>query len=85
MSVTILLPDEVLADEGGDLQRQILELVALAGFKSGQLTTAQVCRILGLSSRLEAHEFLKEHGVPWVDDSVGEIEREIEELKRLAS
>ncbi len=83
MSVTVILPNDVLTDQGGDVPRRVLEQVALEGFKSGQLTIAQVRRILGFDSRLQAHEFLASHGVPWVDYDDGELELETETLRQL--
>jgi len=83
MPVTVFLPDDVIADQSGNVQRRVLERVALEGFKSGQLTTAQVRRMLGFDSRLQAHEFLGSHGVPWVDYDNGELELETETLKQL--
>jgi predicted HTH domain antitoxin len=83
MPVTISLPDEVLTSESEDISRQVLEQVALDGFRSGQLTTAQVRRILGLASRFQVHEFLAAHGVPWVDYDDEELRREVETLRRL--
>lgn len=81
MPVTVYLPDEVLADQ--DIARKVLEEVALEGFKSSKLTMAQVRRLLGFETRMEAHEFLSTHGVPWVDYSVSEAERERELLKKI--
>src|SRR5438128_2058410 len=57
--------------------------VALDGFRSDQLTTAQVRRILGFESRLEVYDFLAAHGVPWVDYSVEDAERERALLKKV--
>jgi Uncharacterised protein family (UPF0175) len=83
MPVTVSLPDEILASDGGDIARRVLEQVALDGFKSGQLTTAQVRRILGFESRLQVYDFLAAHGVPWVDYEEAELERELETLRKL--
>jgi hypothetical protein len=83
MSVTISLPDEILSGDARNLPRKILEQVALDGFKSGQLTTSQVRRILGFDSRMQVHEFLAAHGVPWVDYDAEELERERNALKEL--
>jgi hypothetical protein len=62
--VTISLPDEILASDSEEISRQVLEQVALDGFRSGQLTAAQLGRILGFDSRLQVHEFLAAHGCP---------------------
>ena len=83
MTVTVSLPDEILSQDSDEVSRRVLELVALDGFKSGQLTTAQVRRILGFESRLEAYDFLAAHGVPWVDYSVEDAERERALLKKV--
>ena len=83
MSVTISLPDEILSGDTHNLPRKILEQVALDGFKSGQLTTSQVRRILGFETRMQVHEFLAAHDVPWVDYSVEDLARERELLDKL--
>ena len=83
MTVTVSLPDEILLQDSDEVSRRVLEQVALDGFKSGQLTTAQVRRILGLESRLEVYDFLAAHGVPWVDYSVEDAERERALLKKV--
>ena len=82
MAVTVFLPDEVLSDQGSDIARRVLEQVALEGFRSGQLTIAQVRRMLGFDTRMQVHEFLAAHGVPWVDYSVEDAERERELLEK---
>lgn len=84
MSVTISLPDEILSADTRNLPRKILEQVALDGFKSGQLTTSQVRRILGFDSRMQVHEFLAAHGVPWVDYDEEDLQRECESLRRFS-
>jgi hypothetical protein len=85
MSVTISLPDEILSGDTHNLPRKILEQVSLDGFKSGQLTTSQVRGILGFETRMQVHEFLAAHGVPWVDYSVEDAARERELLNRVLS
>ena len=83
MTVTVSLPDEILSQDSNEVSRRVLEQVALDGFKSGQLTTAQVRRILGFESRLQVYDFLAAHGVPWVDYSVEDAERERALLKKV--
>ncbi|HVQ38737.1 MAG TPA: UPF0175 family protein [Pyrinomonadaceae bacterium] len=85
MPVTISLPDEILSSDTHNLPRKILEQVALEGFQSGQLTTSHVRQILGFDTRMQVHEFLAAHGVPWVDYSVQDAARERELLKRVLS
>lgn len=45
------------------LSRVALEALAVEGARSGKLTTEQVRRLLGLSTRYEADGFLKQHEV----------------------
>jgi hypothetical protein len=85
MPVTISLPDEILTSDTHNLPRKILERVALDGFESGQLTTFQVRQILGFDTKMQVHEFLAAHGVPWVDYSVEDAARERELLKKVLS
>lgn len=61
--VTIELSDEVLKDPSGDLSREILEQVALEGYKQERFSSAQVGRILGFTTPMQVDEFLKKHGV----------------------
>jgi hypothetical protein len=82
MEVTISIPDEILLQDSSEVSSKVLEQVALDGFKSGQLTTAQVRRILGFESRLQVYDFLAAHGVAWVDYSAEDAERERALLKK---
>jgi predicted HTH domain antitoxin len=81
--VTVSLPDEILASDSEDVSRKVLEQVALDGFRSGQLTVAQVRRILGFDSKLQVYEFLAAHGIPWVDYEDDELRREVDTLGKL--
>lgn len=83
MSIQVEIPDSVLNLPVGEVSRQILETVAIEGFRSGQLSTFQVRKMLGFDSRFEVHEFLAKHGVPWVDYSVEDAEKELVLLKDL--
>jgi hypothetical protein len=64
--VTIQLPEDVAEDlmtkSGADLPRAVLEMVALEGYRSGELTHAQVMRLLGFKNRVEVDGFLKRAG-----------------------
>lgn len=67
MEITLTIPDEIAPDlkNGGTktLSRRALELLALDGYKSGELTEHQVKMMLGFEDRFELDAFLKEHGV----------------------
>lgn len=84
MSVTIELPEEIerqLETEWGNLPRRALEAVALEAYRSGALTLAQLRRILGFETRMEADAFLKQHGV-YLEYSVEDLDRDRETLER---
>ena len=84
MSVTIELPEEIeqqLEMEWGNLPRRALEALALEGYRSGALTLAQLRRMLGFETRMEADAFLKQHGV-YLEYSVEDLERDRETLER---
>ena len=85
MSVTIELPEEIeqqLETEWGNLPRRALEAVALEGYRSGALTLAQLRRMLGFETRMEADAFLKQHGV-YLEYTEADLERDRETHRRL--
>lgn len=65
MTITVHLPDAV-----GDLlfagkeesSRAVLEAIALEGYRTERLTESDVRQLLGFETRMEVHEFLKQHG-----------------------
>jgi hypothetical protein len=77
MELRLNIPDDVAAQLrpiDGDLSRRILEIIALEGYKSEELTAYQVQQMLGFQTRMEVDGFLKEHGVP--------LEYTLEDLKK---
>ena len=66
MMITLHLPDELvpfLASYGSNLERAVLEAIALELYREHRLSTGQLRRILGFKTRIQVHAFLKEHGV----------------------
>jgi predicted HTH domain antitoxin len=87
MSVSIEVPDDIrsaLENQWGDLSRHLRENLALDGYRQGLLSLAQVRRLLGLATRMEAQEFLGQRGVAVFDFEPSELEREAE-LQEAAS
>lgn len=85
MNVTVRIPDELaerLAADGGDLERRVLESLALTEYQAGRLTKPELRRLLGFSTRYQLDGFLKAHGV---NDGITleEFERDRETLDRL--
>lgn len=67
MQVTLDLPDDISAVLEGrwpDLPRQVLEALAVDGYRTGVLTESQVRRLLRLETRFQVHALLKAHAVP---------------------
>lgn len=79
MLLTIEQPDEIarglLAKSGTDLPRTVLEMIALEGYRSGELTHAEVGRLVGLESRFEVEAFLKRHGA-FLDYTAEDLEED---------
>ncbi len=83
MNVHIDIPEELFNSKTGDVSREVLETIAAEGFRTDQLSTAQVRRLLGFETRFEVHQFLAARGIPWVKYSVEDARRESELLKKL--
>jgi Uncharacterised protein family (UPF0175) len=83
MQVQIELPDEIAqALHAGDLSRATLEAIALEGYRSGRLGDGLVQRLLGFATPMQAHAFLKEHGV-YLNYSAAELEKDSAALEAL--
>lgn len=62
MQITLDLPEELLQYfDPNHLSREILEALAVQVYQTEKITSAQVGRILGLSSRWAVDSFLKQH------------------------
>ena len=83
MNVNVDIPEELFNSKNGSISRDVLETIAVEGFRTDQLSTAQVRRLLGFETRFEVHQFLAERGIPWVKYSVEEHNREVELLRKL--
>jgi hypothetical protein len=85
MNLTVEIPDDLagrLSAAGGDLSRRALEAFGLEEYKSGRITKAELRRLVGIATRYELDGFLKAHEV-WIDYSVEDFRREMQDLKRL--
>jgi len=61
MQITVELPNDIT--QRADPARETLEAVALAGYRSGKLTSYQAGRLLGFGSRFEFEALLKTRGI----------------------
>jgi predicted HTH domain antitoxin len=66
MRITLDVPEDIAADlaaKGENLPRAALEALAIEEYRAQKLSTAQLRRLLGYQIRMQAHAFLKKHGV----------------------
>jgi predicted HTH domain antitoxin len=84
MQVTLEIPDAIfrrLQEKGTELPRRLMETLALEGYRSGELSHAEVGQLLGLS-RFEVDGFLKSGGA-YLDYRREDLEADTETLRRL--
>jgi len=83
MEIAIHLPDDIVRVlPWQDIPRHMLENIALEGYQTGHLSEEQVRRLLGYSTRLEVHGFLKDHDVP-LRYTLEDLEKDREAHRRL--
>jgi predicted HTH domain antitoxin len=66
MQVNIVLPDDIahsLETRWGNLDRKILEMVAIEVYREGSISTGKIRELLGMATRLEADAWLQSQGV----------------------
>ncbi|NJL83986.1 MAG: UPF0175 family protein [Chloroflexaceae bacterium] len=83
MQITVDIPDEVaqrLDLTGDSLSHRLLEVIIADAYRCGKVNTAEVRQMLRMSSRLEAHAFLKRMGV-YLNYDEAELERDLQTLK----
>ncbi len=66
MEITLNIPDELarrVGPDGQDPARVALEALALEGYRTELLPESAVRQMLGIETRTEVHDFLKQHRV----------------------
>ena len=84
MEITLNIPDDLarqVASEGRDPARVALEALALEGYRTERLSESAIRRMLGFETRIQVHEFLKQHGV-YLQYSVSDLEHDRVTAKR---
>jgi hypothetical protein len=85
MHIEFELPDEIAqALASPDLSRAALESLAAEGYRLRRLGNGQVRRILGFSTPMEVHAFLKERDIP-LNYGLEEFEEDLATQERLRS
>ena len=85
MNLTLEIPDDLagrLNASRGDLSRRALEALGLEEYKAGHINKAELRHLPGFATRYELDGFLKAHEV-WIDYTVEDFHRELQDLKRL--
>jgi predicted HTH domain antitoxin len=83
MQITIDLPDELVQHFNRDyLAHEIIEALVVQAYQAEKITTAEVGRILNLSSRWDVDAFLKQHKADLHYDAT-DLERDRETLRHL--
>ena len=78
MEITLNIPDELarqVTSEGKDPARVALEALALESYRSELLSESAVRQMLGFETRVEVHDFLKQHGV-YLHYDVADLEQD---------
>jgi hypothetical protein len=86
MCLNLNIPDEaerMLREAfGGTLDRAALEALAIEGYRSGKFGSGQVRRLLGLSDRSEAQQWLAARGV-YLNYTIEDLEQDRATLDKL--
>lgn len=86
MEVSLQVPDDLVERfqaRSEDLSRQALESLAADSYRAGILTSAEVRRMLGFSTRWETDAFLKARGA-YLHYSEKDLEEDIATFRRLS-
>lgn len=84
MEITLHIPDELarLIGAGGDVERRVLETLALDEFRHGHLSRAELRQLLGFATSAKLDEFLVAHEV-FGTYTPEDLERDRRDLQRL--
>jgi hypothetical protein len=80
MNLELQIPDDVgrfLQAEYADLPRAAIEALALEGYRSKRLSDGMLRKMLGFSSRMQVHAFLRDHEV-YLNYSLSDLEQDRE-------
>ena len=86
MEVLLRVPDEVaekIRVRPEDLPRRALESLVADSYRAGDITSAEVQRILGFETRMQTDAFLKERGA-YLHYTEEDLRKDIETLRRLS-
>jgi len=82
MQITIEIPDktaERMSAKWGNLEKRALEILTAEAYRAEMISVAEVRRMLKLSSRWEAHGFLKQEGA-YLHYTLADLEKDVEAI-----
>ena len=85
MQIQIGIPDDVahsLEAQWGNLERKLLEMLAIAAYQEGLISAGKVRELLGMATRLEVDVFLKDKGV-YLHYNEADFEQDMLTMRRL--
>jgi hypothetical protein len=84
MDVTVKIPDNLasLLGTAPEIERRVLETLALDEYRRGHLSRAQLRRLLGLATSIMLDEFLAAHKV-FGTYTAADLERDRQDLERI--
>src|SRR6516162_5288526 len=82
--ITVRVPAELACrlGTGGEVERRVLEALALDEFRRGHLGRVELRRLLGFATRAKLDEFLTGHGI-FGTYTADDLERDRRDLQRL--
>lgn len=83
--IAIELPEDIASRLGpvGELSNVALKALAAQAYRDGQLTHAEVQRVLGFKSRWETDAFLKQAGA-YLDYSEADLDNDLAASRRIS-
>ena len=87
MQITIEIPDKTadrMSAKWGNLEKRALEILAAEAYRGEVISAAEVRRMLKLSSRWEAHGFLKQEGA-YLHYTLADLEQDVEAINKVIS
>jgi hypothetical protein len=85
MEVTVEIPEDIarqLHAKWENLPRGVLESLALEAYRSGNLTTTQLRRLLGFQTPMDVDAFLKQAGI-YLDYDLNDLGEDLETIRRV--
>jgi hypothetical protein len=84
MHIALDIPDSIpnVVAPNEDPTRAALEAMALEGYRSGRLSEYDIRELLGFTTSMQVHDFLKDHGVH-LRYSLADLENDIRESDRI--